>query len=111
MLGVLVTLTQGAPPVAIPCSNRGSIPGMMAHIHSALSLPLDQRLAVIGLGTVETGSWDPVKGPQGMGEFPVNLIPIHLIGSAQVVDFRTNDDGVMFWIPYELAQAKPEDGA
>lgn len=103
MLGVLVSLIQG-PPVAIPCSNQAVIPGMMSAIHKCLSLPPNDRFSVVGLGST------PALSSEGIAEVPVNLIPIHLIGSAQIVDFRLNEDGVWSWVPFELARVEREGG-
>lgn len=99
MYGVLVTLLGGAPPVAIPCANQAHIPPMMAHLRSALSLPPERRLDVMTLGTL------PALEAGGVSEVPLNLIPLGLVASAQIVDFRVTDEGGMYWLPVDLARA------
>lgn len=74
---------------------------MMGHIHKCLALPPEQRLGVMTLGTIQAANKD------GMFDVPVNLLPIHLVGAAQVVDFRVTPEGQVHWLPYEMRGTPP----
>lgn len=89
--------TAHGPPVAIPVKVEGNIVGIMKMLGDVLNLPIERRFGVLTLGTLSA------MNDGGVMEIPANLIPAHLVTSAQVVEFFVDEDGGMDWLPIDLA--------